>query len=483
MRPLPEVAFDPAAILPTVKVDTKGRICVRQSFYSVPVRLARRTITVRLGAQAFEAVSDGKVVARHARSLHKGTEDLVLDHYLEILVRKPGAMPGSTALAQARAAGAFGASHERFWTEARRRLGDGAGTRALIGVLLLQRRMPAAVVTEAMDAALGIGSVDPEVVAIEARRIAARRPPAPVVPIGTGARDVRPAPAWTATTCCSPPGAGRERPHGLERTGRRGRHRRRLPGVAPAHGARRSRHRWPTPPPKNGSPIGPIWPRCSPPRSTNATAAAGPAASSKPASRASSASRTSTWPPPPASTRPRLAALAKGAWIDAGEPVVLIGDSGTGKIHLLIGLGVAACEAGRRVRYVTCAQLVNELAEAADDRVLSKVVGRYGRLDLLLVDELGYVSVDPRGAELLFQVLTEREERASVAAASNHPFSEWGQTFTDPRLAAAVVDRLTFHAHIIETGTDSYRLRTARAKKNHHQLTPRRPQWPLTPGR
>lgn len=119
-----------------------------------------------------------------------------------------------------------------------------------------------------------------------------------------------------------------------------------------------------------------------------------------------------------------LAALAKGAWIDAGQPVVLLGDSGTGKSHLLIGLGVAACDAGRRVRYVTCAQLVNELAEAADERVLSKVIGRYGRLDLLLVDELGYVSVDPRGAELLFQVLTEREERASVAAASNHPFSK-----------------------------------------------------------
>ena len=165
-----------------------------------------------------------------------------------------------------------------------------------------------------------------------------------------------------------------------------------------------------------------------------------------------------------------LAALAKGAWIDAGEPVVLIGDSGTGKSHLLIGLGVAACEAGRRVRYITCAQLVNELAEAADERILSKVVGRYARLDLLLVDELGYVSVDPRGAELLFQVLTEREERASVAVASNHPFSEWGRTFTDPRLAAAVVDRLTFHAHIIETGTDSYRLRAARAKKTAPKL-------------
>jgi DNA replication protein DnaC len=160
-----------------------------------------------------------------------------------------------------------------------------------------------------------------------------------------------------------------------------------------------------------------------------------------------------------------LAALATGGWIDAGEPLVVLGDSGTGKSHLLIGLGIAACEAGRRVRYVTCAALVNELAEAADERVLSKVVARYGRLELLCCDELGYVHIDPRGAELLFQVLTEREEKSSVAVASNAPFSEWGATFPDPRLAAAVVDRLTFRAHIIETGTQSYRLRTTRAGK------------------
>jgi len=167
----------------------------------------------------------------------------------------------------------------------------------------------------------------------------------------------------------------------------------------------------------------------------------------------------------PAINPATFAALAAGGWIDAGEPLCLIGDSGTGKSHLLIGLGMAACEAGRRVRYVTCAALVNELAEAADERVLSKVVARYGRFDLLCLDEVGYVSVDARGAELLFQVITEREERASIALASNASFSEWGQTFSDPRLAAAVVDRLTFRAHIIETGSDSYRLRSARAKK------------------
>ena len=157
-----------------------------------------------------------------------------------------------------------------------------------------------------------------------------------------------------------------------------------------------------------------------------------------------------------------LAQLAAGTWIDNGEPLVLLGDSGTGKTHLLIALGTAAAEQGRRVRYITTAALVNELVEAADSKELSRLVGRYARLDLLCLDEVGYVKLDTRGAELLFQIITAREERASIACASNAPFSEWAQTFTDPRLAAAVVDRLTFRGHIINTGADSYRLKTTR---------------------
>jgi DNA replication protein DnaC len=159
-----------------------------------------------------------------------------------------------------------------------------------------------------------------------------------------------------------------------------------------------------------------------------------------------------------------IATLASGNHLDVGEPIVLLGDSGTGKSHLLIGLGLAACEQGRRVRYATAAQLVNELAEAADERRLSPhrrplrpprpAMPRRARLRQL----------DGRGSELLFQILTEREEKASVAVSSNLPSSKWGEIVPDPRLVAAIIDRVTFNAHIIETGTNSYRLWTTKTR-------------------
>ena len=120
---------------------------------------------------------------------------------------------------------------------------------------------------------------------------------------------------------------------------------------------------------------------------------------------------------------------------------------------------------GYRVRYTLATKLVNELVEAADEKQLTKTIARYGRVDLLCIDELGYMELDRRGAELLFQVLTEREEKNTVAIASNESFSGWTKTFTDPRLCAAIVDRLTFGGNIIETGTDSYRLAHTRAQR------------------
>jgi DNA replication protein DnaC len=115
--------------------------------------------------------------------------------------------------------------------------------------------------------------------------------------------------------------------------------------------------------------------------------------------------------------------LATGEWIRRGDPLCLIGDSGTGKSHLLIGLGTAAAEKGYRARYILATKLVNELVEAADEKQLARTIARYGRVDLLLIDERGCMELDRRGAELLFQVLTEREEKNSVAITSNESFS------------------------------------------------------------
>lgn len=189
LRPLPVAAFDPAQTL-SCRVDTKARICVRQSYYSVPAGLAGRRVEARLGATSIVVRADGGVVAEHVRSLHKGTEDLVLDHYLEVLTRKPGALAGATALASARASGTFTATHQRFWDAARKALGDAAGTRALIGVLLLHRTLPAAAVTAGMAAALTLRRLEPDLVAVEARRYldTGRPPVAPPVALPIAAQ-------------------------------------------------------------------------------------------------------------------------------------------------------------------------------------------------------------------------------------------------------------------------------------------------------
>lgn len=177
------------------RVDHKARICVRQAYYSVPAHLVGRKIRVRLGASHLEILDGSIVVARHGRSLHKGTETLTLDHYLEILVRKPGALRGATALVQARTAGVFTHAHQTFWDAARRRLGDQGGTRALIDVLLAHRRLGPDSIVTALEAANRVGIVDPAVVTVEARRHTDTRPVADVVPIGALARYDRPAPA------------------------------------------------------------------------------------------------------------------------------------------------------------------------------------------------------------------------------------------------------------------------------------------------
>jgi DNA replication protein DnaC len=164
----------------------------------------------------------------------------------------------------------------------------------------------------------------------------------------------------------------------------------------------------------------------------------------------------------------KIRELAEGGYIERTEPVVFIGECGTGKTHLATGLSVAACRQKRRARFTTAAGLVNELVEARQHNGVKRVLARWLRYDVIVLDELGYVPLADIGAEFLFQVIAERAERAALIVTTNLPFSEWTQVFPNPRLCKALLDRVTDRAHIIETGIDSYRFRRtmeARQKK------------------
>jgi transposase len=196
LLPLPAEAFDPARQL-EARVDNRARVAVRQCYYSVPARFAGRRLAVRLSATTVEVSDAGRIVARHERAAGRFVEVLILDHYLEVLKTKPGALPGATALVQAKSSGAFTATHQAYWDAVRKTRGDAGGTRALIEILLAHRTLPAAALIIAMDKAITAGVLDPQVVLIDARR-AADGHVAPVIPIGALARYDRPAPTLTA---------------------------------------------------------------------------------------------------------------------------------------------------------------------------------------------------------------------------------------------------------------------------------------------
>ena len=160
--------------------------------------------------------------------------------------------------------------------------------------------------------------------------------------------------------------------------------------------------------------------------------------------------------------RPLVMQLARCEYVERGENIIAIGNSGTGKTHIALGLGLAACQRGLSVGFTTAAALVNELLEARDERRLLNLQRQLARLKLLIIDELGFVPLSHTGAELLFEVFSQRYERGSVLVTTNLPFDEWTQVFGSERLTGALLDRLTHHVHILEMNGDSYRLRGSR---------------------
>ena len=157
--------------------------------------------------------------------------------------------------------------------------------------------------------------------------------------------------------------------------------------------------------------------------------------------------------------------LSRCEFLDRKENIIALGNSGTGKTHVATGLGVAACQKGVPVFFMTAASLANELLEAKDERRLLRLHRQLARNKLLIIDELGFVPLSKTGAELLFEVFSQRYERGSVIVTSNLPFDEWTETFGSERLTGALLDRITHHVHILEMNGESYRLKQSKKKK------------------
>ena len=173
----------------------------------------------------------------------------------------------------------------------------------------------------------------------------------------------------------------------------------------------------------------------------------------------------------PALNKQKVLELARGEWIEQRFNACLIGNAGTGKTHLATALGQAACRQGKRVRFFTAAGLVTALEEAQKQYRLDRLLAGLDKADLLIVDELGYLSFSRAGAELLFQVFADRYERGSILITSNLPFGEWGQIFQGERMTAALLDRFTHRCHIFEMNGESFRFRESSKQAKEKKTT------------
>ena len=429
------------------------------------MRLAGLRVSVRIGAREITVSHAGALVARHPRlqGRYQHQRDR-LDHYLELLERKPGALKGSLPLRQERERGRWPACFDELWQRSTVRYGGSEAARQMVDVLLLIREHGPGRVELAVQGALAAGAHD-------GRAVARARPPQRAAGAAAGLFEL-PEPRLR---CPRPARADTRR---LRRAAQRGAtvsanaKTAALEALVEAHAVELNCR-----PSAAASARSPQRQHVSS-RRRSPTSAALLEAEVQRAGRAPRAPPPARRPLPPAQTARRLplrrqphvpqatiAALAEGSWIDDRESIILIGDSGTGKTHLAIALAICACQARtprplhhpRRPRQRT--------PRSRGRRELARVVGRYARIELLVLDELGYLALPEGAAELVFQVISERNERASLIVTTNLPFGEWTKVFPDPRLAKAVVDRLTHRAHIIDTGSESWRFKHGLAQQ------------------
>ncbi|MGA1998297.1 MAG: IS21-like element helper ATPase IstB [Bryobacteraceae bacterium] len=437
LLPLAEEGFDLAS-LHFPEINASGCAKALTNFYSTPLPMGT-SVQVKVYSAYVEVWHQAKCVARHERCYERHKKVLELEHYLDTLTKKPGALAGSTALEQCRAQGRWPASYDRFWGLLKEREGKQAGTRAMIDVLLLSREYGAAPVRQAVEEALELGCSNVGAIRYLLNvHTLEERPTAKPIDIGALSRYDRPQPSLDNYERLRPNWPATEGDQfarlAEEAVKEKQSHLSYLEALLEAEVAERD-HRA---------------------MARRIQEAHFPAVKTL---------EEFDFQVVPHISVAVMRNLSEGGYLARKEPVIFLGETGTGKTHLATALAVAACRQHKRVRFTTAAEMVTELIEAKNQLELTRVRNRWTRYDLIVIDELGYVVMPDAAAELLFQVIAGRAERSAVIVTTNLPFSEWTTKFPNARLCKAMLDRLTDQANIIETGDESYRFRRTLAKK------------------